>query len=136
MEIIINGNTVSGTAQELAQLIALVDTATEAATAKPKREPKPKAVMTKSEQAMANRAIQALAKLGYECKARKQGTWLWVFWSSDILTGNQTLIRIDIPRGTFWSSDILTGNQTHAEADGIYTAFWSSDILTGNQTRP
>ena len=79
MEIIINGNTVSGTASELAALLAVMETATESALAKPKREPKPKAVMTKSEQAMANRAIQALAKLGYECKARKQGTWLWVY---------------------------------------------------------
>ena len=77
MEIIINGNTVSGTASELAALLAVMETATESALAK--REPKPKAVMTKSEQAMANRAIQALAKLGYECKARKQGTWLWVY---------------------------------------------------------
>lgn len=82
MEIIINGNTVNGTAQELAQLIALVDTATESAVgdvekvAKPKRE---KPVMSKSEAAMANRAIAALGKLGFECKSRKQGTWLWVY---------------------------------------------------------
>lgn len=84
MEIIINGNTVNGTAQELAQLIALVDTATESAVGdvekvakpKPKRE---KPVMTKSEQAMTARAITALAKAGYECKARKQGSWLWVY---------------------------------------------------------
>ena len=84
MEIIINGNTVSGTAQELAQLIALVDTATESAVKeadkvakpKPKRE---KPAMTKSEAAMANRAIAALGKLGFECKSRKQGTWLWVY---------------------------------------------------------
>lgn len=84
MEIIINGNTVNGTASELAKLLAVMDTATEVANArpkadKPKREPKPKAVMSKSEAAMANRAIQALAKLGFECKARKQGTWLWVY---------------------------------------------------------
>lgn len=81
MEIIINGNTVNGTAQELAQLIALVDTATEAAAGDVEKvaKPKPKAVMTKSEQAMCSRAIAALAKLGYECKARKQGTWLWVY---------------------------------------------------------
>lgn len=87
MEIIINGNTVSGTAQELAQLIALVDTATESAVKeadkvakpKPKREPKPKAVMTKSEHAMCSRAIAALANLDYECKARKQGSWLWIY---------------------------------------------------------
>lgn len=83
MEIIINGNTVNGTASELAKLLAVMDTATEAANAKPEadkpRAPKPKAVMTKSEAAMANRAIAALGKLGFECKARKQGTWLWVY---------------------------------------------------------
>lgn len=79
MEIIINGNTVNGTASELAKLLAVMDTATEVANDKPKREPKPKAVMTKSEQAMANRAVTALGKLGFECKARKQGTWLWVY---------------------------------------------------------
>ncbi len=80
MEIIINGNTVEGTASELAKLLAVMDTATESANATPKpKAPKPKAVMTKSEAAMANRAIAALAKLGFECKARKQGTWLWVY---------------------------------------------------------
>ena len=84
MEIIINGNTVRGNAQDIAQLIALVDTATESAVKeadkvakpKPKRE---KPVMTKSEQAMCSRAMAALAKLGYECKARKQGSWLWIY---------------------------------------------------------
>ena len=85
MEIIINGNTVNGTAQELAQLIALVDTATESAVgnvekvAKPRKAKREKPVMTKSEQAMAARAIAALGKAGYECKARKQGSWLWVY---------------------------------------------------------
>lgn len=80
MEIIINGNTVNGTASELAKLLAVMDTATEAANATPKpKAPKPKAVMTKSEAAMANRAVAALAKLGFECKSRKQGTWLWVY---------------------------------------------------------
>lgn len=81
MEIIINGNKVEGTASELAKLLAVMDTATEVANDKPKapKAPKPKAVMTKSEQAMANRAVTALGKLGFECKARKQGTWLWVY---------------------------------------------------------
>lgn len=83
MEIVINGNTVEGTASELAKLLAVMDAATETALEapkpKPKREPKPKPVMSKSEQAMANRAIAALAKLGFECRARKQGTWLWVY---------------------------------------------------------
>ena len=88
MEIIINGNKVSGTASELAALLAVMETATETALEAPKakREPKPKAVMSKSEQAMANRAIQALAKLGYECKARKQGTWLWSLITSQNVT--------------------------------------------------
>ena len=66
MEIIINGNTVTGNAQDIARLIALVDTATESAVReadkvakpKPKRE---KPVMTKSEQAMANRGFGAVA---------------------------------------------------------------------------
>ena len=35
------------------------------------------------------------------------------FWSSDVLTGNQTT-KIECPMGArFWSSDVLTGNQTH-----------------------
>ena len=36
----------------------------------------------------------------------------FLFWSSGILTGNQTLINsiMTVPR--FWSSGILTGNQT------------------------
>lgn len=81
MEITINGNTVSGTAGELAAILAVMDTATETAIEAPKqkREPKPKPVMSKPEQAMANRAIASLAKLGFDCKARKQGTWLWVY---------------------------------------------------------
>ena len=34
------------------------------------------------------------------------------FWSSGILTGNQTCVLIDIDAYLFWSSGILTGNQT------------------------
>ena len=35
----------------------------------------------------------------------------------------------------FWSSDILTGNQTIRLSRWQHLPFWSSDILTGNQTR-
>ena len=35
----------------------------------------------------------------------------------------------------FWSSVILTGNQTCADARLVRYLFWSSVILTGNQTR-
>ena len=35
---------------------------------------------------------------------------------------------------SFWSSDILTGNQTAALHLALQVWFWSSDILTGNQT--
>ena len=34
----------------------------------------------------------------------------------------------------FWSSDILTGNQTRSLVTSALVMFWSSDILTGNQT--
>ena len=34
----------------------------------------------------------------------------------------------------FWSSDILTGSQTLRERLEVADAFWSSDILTGSQT--
>ena len=35
----------------------------------------------------------------------------------------------------FWSSDILTGNQTYSLILPTVKRFWSSDILTGNQTQ-
>ena len=35
-----------------------------------------------------------------------------MFWSSDVLTGNQTLDLGGVPFREFWSSDVLTGNQT------------------------
>ena len=34
----------------------------------------------------------------------------------------------------FWSSVILTGNQTYNQTCNNGMAFWSSVILTGNQT--
>ena len=36
----------------------------------------------------------------------------------------------------FWSSGILTGNQTQFETGKATAEFWSSGILTGNQTKP
>ena len=53
-----------------------------------------------------NRAKEAESKLSeYEA-----------FWSSDILTGNQTSSRLFFKRWWFWSSDILTGNQTQKQS--------------------
>ena len=57
-----------------------------------------------------------------------------MFWSSDILTGNQTEVHAVVHVGRFWSSDILTGNQTASLLSFGTLGFWSSDILTGNQT--
>ncbi len=56
------------------------------------------------------------------------------FWSSGILTGNQTSVRSAYSCSPFWSSGILTGNQTVVDAMKKLDAFWSSGILTGNQT--
>ena len=56
------------------------------------------------------------------------------FWSSGILTGNQTDIASEIARLVFWSSGILTGNQTEYLTKRMIAGFWSSGILTGNQT--
>ena len=56
------------------------------------------------------------------------------FWSSDILTGSQTRLRLVETGGEFWSSDILTGSQTAPRAPHHAPPFWSSDILTGSQT--
>ena len=36
----------------------------------------------------------------------------------------------------FWSSVVLTGNQTVRKAREIHEKFWSSVVLTGNQTSP
>ena len=57
-----------------------------------------------------------------------------MFWSSDILTGNQTVVPCRHRVDKFWSSDILTGNQTDVKDAILNDEFWSSDILTGNQT--
>ena len=34
----------------------------------------------------------------------------------------------------FWSSVVLTGNQTYTAEDPAQNTFWSSVVLTGNQT--
>ena len=39
------------------------------------------------------------------------------FWSSDVLTGNQTIHRLALLLYQFWSSDVLTGNQTDVGCD-------------------
>ena len=57
-----------------------------------------------------------------------------MFWSSGILTGNQTAHAHEAVGGVFWSSGILTGNQTLPRHAGRIREFWSSGILTGNQT--
>ena len=57
------------------------------------------------------------------------------FWSSGILTGNQTDATTGDYYIEFWSSGILTGNQTNEYGAEIEEVFWSSGILTGNQTR-
>ena len=57
-----------------------------------------------------------------------------MFWSSGILTGNQTVSLAGLLDVRFWSSGILTGNQTPGECLAPLLEFWSSGILTGNQT--
>ena len=56
------------------------------------------------------------------------------FWSSDKLTGSQTLGFIPQVGCLFWSSDKLTGSQTPAIQGVLDAPFWSSDKLTGSQT--
>ena len=57
------------------------------------------------------------------------------FWSSDKLTGSQTLILGATKENVFWSSDKLTGSQTKEPLRRIEERFWSSDKLTGSQTQ-
>ena len=57
-----------------------------------------------------------------------------MFWSSDKLTGNQTVYNRLNEWDGFWSSDKLTGNQTVENFMFEWVGFWSSDKLTGNQT--
>ena len=56
------------------------------------------------------------------------------FWSSDKLTGSQTVSRGLPSIRTFWSSDKLTGSQTEDGRCMAWQLFWSSDKLTGSQT--
>ena len=56
------------------------------------------------------------------------------FWSSDKLTGSQTVVVTLTSRVLFWSSDKLTGSQTTLIDATCLLRFWSSDKLTGSQT--
>ena len=56
------------------------------------------------------------------------------FWSSDKLTGSQTVISCRITVSQFWSSDKLTGSQTRRIIKLEESRFWSSGKLTGSQT--
>ena len=56
------------------------------------------------------------------------------FWSSDKLTGSQTMHKAGIEIVSFWSSDKLTGSQTNDQVTFHELEFWSSDKLTGSQT--
>ena len=57
------------------------------------------------------------------------------FWSSDKLTGSQTVTATKSLTLQFWSSDKLTGSQTAYIASLDLLLFWSSDKLTGSQTQ-
>ena len=46
-----------------------------------------------------------------------------LFWSSGILTGNQTEAALSCGASWFWSSGILTGNQTRISRDGNAAGF-------------
>ena len=56
------------------------------------------------------------------------------FWSSGILTDNQTGGVTSTKGRKFWSSGILTDNQTLSFFFPVVARFWSSGILTDNQT--
>ena len=58
------------------------------------------------------------------------------FWSSVVLTGNQTSRTSPKTSPLFWSSVVLTGNQTNPFFGQSCCGFWSSVVLTGNQARP
>ncbi len=58
-----------------------------------------------------------------------------VFWSSDKLTGSQTVGVDFLVTVEFWSSDKLTGSQTTEIDENAKAKFWSSDKLTGSQTQ-
>ena len=56
------------------------------------------------------------------------------FWSSVVLTGDQTVL-FELPEGgLFWSSVVLTGDQTGTANAQTSPVFWSSVVLTGDQT--
>ena len=56
------------------------------------------------------------------------------FWSSVVLTGNETARKQDMKHIKFWSSVVLTGNETDEMARIDENVFWSSVVLTGNET--
>ena len=58
----------------------------------------------------------------------------FMFWSSDKLTGSQTVGPASALIPWFWSSDKLTGSQTYVAGYKRGKEFWSSDKLTGSQT--
>ena len=57
-----------------------------------------------------------------------------MFWSSVVLTGNETRGEKDTGRTQFWSSVVLTGNETTLRPRALAWLFWSSVVLTGNET--
>lgn len=56
------------------------------------------------------------------------------FWSSDKLTGSQTVRSCRITVSQFWSSGKLTGSQTATLTYFHGWSFWGSGKLTGSQT--
>ena len=58
------------------------------------------------------------------------------FWSSVVLTGDQTAFARCGTAHPFWSSVVLTGDQTTSRNREHPIAFWSSVVLTGDQTVP
>ena len=56
------------------------------------------------------------------------------FWSSVVLTGDQTSLMRGNYSMLFWSSVVLTGDQTSLDMWTTYIKFWSSVVLTGDQT--
>ena len=57
-----------------------------------------------------------------------------LFWSSVVLTGNHTPVRVNDVVELFWSSVVLTGNHTALATGTVKLMFWSSVVLTGNHT--
>ena len=58
-----------------------------------------------------------------------------LFWSSVVLTGDQTAAWTRRTTDSFWSSVVLTGDQTFTYEYADSLLFWSSVVLTGDQTK-